>query len=157
MLPRFGLRLFLPREMDRVRFYGLGPGESYADKRRASSHGCYESAVREQHEDYLKPQENGSHADCDYVIVEGSGLSLAAVGEEPFCFNVSPYTQEELTEKQHSFELEESGYTVLCLDAAQTGIGSNSCGPRLEERYRLEPQGFDFRLRLVPRYREVRL
>ncbi len=156
MLPRFGLRLFLPREMDRVRFYGLGPGESYADKRRASSHGCYESPVWEQHEDYLKPQENGSHADCDYVIVEGGGLSLAAVGEEPFCFNVSPYTQEELTEKQHSFELTESGYTVLCLDAAQTGIGSNSCGPRLEERYRLEPEGFDFRLRLVPGYREER-
>lgn len=153
MLPRFGLRLFLPNGMDRVRFYGLGPGESYADKRRASSHGCYESTVGEQHEDYLKPQENGSHADCDYVIVEGDGLSLAAVGEETFCFNISPYTQEELTEKQHSFELEESGYTVLCLDAAQTGIGSNSCGPRLEERYRLEPRGFDFRLRLVPGYR----
>ena len=52
--------------------------------------------------------------------------------------NASHYTQEELTKKAHNFELEESGYTVLCLDARQSGIGTNSCGPELFEKYRMD-------------------
>ena len=63
MLPRFGLRLFLPKEMDQVSYYGLGPVESYIDKRRASWHDLFETSVEQLHEDYLRPQENGSHYD----------------------------------------------------------------------------------------------
>lgn len=69
-LPRFGLRLFLKKEYEGLKFYGLGPHESYVDKRRSCSHGLYESTVEEQHEDYLRPQENGSHTDCDYMVLE---------------------------------------------------------------------------------------
>ena len=56
---------------------------------------------------------------------------------ENFSFNASHYTQEELTEKQHNFELCPSDYTVLCIDERQSGIGSNSCGPMLLPKYRL--------------------
>ena len=149
MLPRFGLRLFLPGQMERVTYCGLGPMENYPDKRRAASHGRYETTVSALHEDYLRPQENGSHGDCDYMILEGGGVRLAAAGEQGFSFNASHYSQEELTAKGHSFELEESGCTVLCLDYAQSGVGSNSCGPELREAYRLEPEHIDFRLALT--------
>ena len=98
-LPRFGLRLFLPQELDQVRYYGCGPYESYADKHRASSHGAYASPVSRLHEDYIRPQENGSHFDCGYVTVQGGGLKLTAVSETAFSFNASLYTQEELTQK----------------------------------------------------------
>ena len=150
MLPRFGLRLFLDSKMDQIKYYGMGPMESYIDKHQSSYHGVFESTVRDMHEDYIRPQENGSHYDCDYVVASGANYSLAAVSEQPFSFNASVYTQEELTVKKHNFELDESGNVVLCLDYAQSGIGSNSCGPQLSKQYRLDASNFTFNMKLIP-------
>lgn len=149
-LPRFGVRLFLPKELGIVSYYGYGPVESYCDKHRASSHGLYTAKVAELHEDYIRPQENGSHYDCDHMVVSDGRSGLAAASEQPFSFNASVYTQEELEEKAHNFELKESGSTVLCLDHALNGIGSNSCGPEVMDKYRFDDARFCFRFTLVP-------
>lgn len=149
-LPRFGVRMFLPDNLENVSYYGYGPRESYRDKHRASSHGLYFAKVTELHEDYIRPQENGSHFDCDHVVVSDGWAGIAAASEHLFSFNVSVYTQEELEEKAHNFELEESGSTVLCLDYALNGIGSNSCGPKVMDQYRFDNARFCFRFTLVP-------
>ena len=149
MLPRFGVRMFLPKALSDVEYYGMGPMESYVDKHRAAYHGTFQSSVKDLHEDYLFPQENGSHYDCDHVLLSGEDIALAVAGDRPFSFNASLYTQEELTQKRHNFELEECGSTVLCIDAAQNGIGSNSCGPALNKMYRLEPEKLDLGFRIV--------
>lgn len=133
-LPRFGLRMFVNERMDDVTYFGYGPYESYADKHRASVKHLYSAKVDELHEDYIKPQENGSHFNCNYLNVSSACYGVEVTGEG-FCFNASKYTQEELTQKKHNFELEKSGSTVLCLDAFQNGIGSNSCGPKLNPLY----------------------
>lgn len=153
-LPRFGLRLFLPKAMSKVTYCGIGPAESYIDKKRAGFHGVFCGDVKDMHEDYIRPQENGSHHDCDYVIVEGRKVSLTAAGEKTFAFNVSEYTQEELTAKAHNYELEKSPYTVLCIDYRQSGIGSGSCGPERLEKYRLNEEKMDFKVRLKPELME---
>ena len=134
-LPRFGLRMFLPQCMSKVDYFGYGPFESYLDKRQASCKHLYHTTVKAMHENYLKPQENGSHHDCSFVQISGPAARLNVTGES-FSFNASPYTQEELTAKAHSFEIETCGSTVLCVDAMVAGIGSNSCGPQLDEKYR---------------------
>ena len=149
-LPRFGLRLFLDAAMDHLTYCGLGPHESYADKRRARSYGKYSATVADLHEDYIRPQENGSHDGCDYVVVAAGTRSITAVGPTTFSFNASPYTQEELTTKKHNVQLVPSGDTVWCLDYAQNGIGSNSCGPDVLEKYQLNAQEFEFELTLIP-------
>ncbi|MCD7954818.1 MAG: beta-galactosidase [Lachnospiraceae bacterium] len=145
-LPRFGVRLFLPESMERVSYYGLGPYENYQDKRRASYHGWFEETVDGLHEDYIFPQENGSRSDVSLVELQGEeeGHTLAVAAQRPFSFNASPYTQEELTEKGHNFELKKSGMTVLCLDYRQEGIGSNSCGPGVSEQYQFTEEAFTF-------------
>ena len=148
-LPRLGLRLFLPESMNQVDYYGLGPQESYIDKHRASYHGAFSADVVDLHEDYIRPQENGSHADCNKVLLSGGGLSLAAVGPTPFSFNASRYTQEELAARRRNTELTPSGSTVLCLDAAMAGIGSNSCGPALRPRYQVDSQELGMELHLL--------
>ena len=148
-LPRFGLRIFLPGQMNQVSYYGMGPEESYIDKCRASSHGRYSATVEALHEDYLKPQENGSHYDCDYVVVSGEERELRAYSDGTFSFNASMYTQEELTMKSHNYELKPCGSTVLNLDYRQNGIGSNSCGPRPQKKYRLDEETFTFTLKLM--------
>lgn len=135
-LPRFGIRMFLSSAMADAEYYGYGPYESYSDKHLASYVGCFKSSVADMHEDYIKPQENGSHYGCKYAKLSSPANSLEVYGK--FSFNASEYTQEELTRKRHNFELEKSGMTVLCLDYRQAGIGSNSCGPMLTEHEKLE-------------------
>jgi beta-galactosidase len=149
-LPRFGLRLFLPKNCNQVEYLGYGPYESYIDKRRASYIGKFASPVSAMHEDYIKPQENGSHYHCDYVTVTGEHGGLTAYSQVPFSFNASQYTQEELTQKKHNYELTPCGETVLCLDYRQSGIGSASCGPKLAEKYQLNELSFDFSINLKP-------
>lgn len=150
VFPRFGLRLFLDSKMESVEYYGMGPGESYCDKHQSTSHDIYCTNVADLHEDYINPQENGSHFDCSYVKIEGGGFGIAALSPDKISFNASFYTQEELTEKQHNFELQPSGSVVLCLDYAQNGIGSNSCGPRLLDKYRFDEKEFEFNIMLKP-------
>lgn len=150
-LPRFGLRLHLPKEAQNARYFGFGPYESYVDKRRASFLGLFETTASENHEDYLRPQENGSHFGCAWAEVTGNdgfGLRLASDGD--FSFQLSPYTQEGLTEKAHNYELQKAPGPVLCADFKQNGIGSNSCGPALLEKYAFQEREFSFGLRLIP-------
>ncbi len=146
ILPRFGLRLYLPKAQDQVRYYGYGPIESYVDKHQASWQGVFETTAMANHEDYIKPQENGSHWGTEWL--EAGGMRFT--GGEAFSFNVSPYTQEELTEKMHNYELAPCGETVLCVDYRLSGIGSNSCGPKLIEKYRFDEQKFVFELTIEP-------
>ena len=154
-LPRIGLRLFLSKNMDQVSYYGMGPGETYIDKHHSGRHGCYEGSAASMHEDYIRPQENGSHYDCDYVSVRGEdlGLTVACADKDTdrtFSFNISIFTQEELEQKRHNYELEPCGSTVLCIDHQMAGIGSKSCGPDLLPGYRVCAENYHFSFILKP-------
>ena len=84
------------------------------------------------------------------MALENDDLRLIAVGPEPFSFNVSHYTQEELTQKAHNYELNKCGSTVLCLDYRHNGIGSESCGPVLQKKYKLIDETISFAIRMIP-------
>lgn len=152
-LPRFGLRIFLPRAMEAVRYFGLGPHENYIDKCQSTWHGLFESTVEGLHEDYIMPQENGAHSDTRFLEVSGGGLALTVTGEragqsEGFSFNASPFSSEELTRAIRNVDLRPAGATVLSLDYQQNGIGSNSCGPDLLPQYRFDATEFTLKLTL---------
>ncbi len=196
-LPRFGLRLFLPKDYDRVTYLGYGPYESYIDKHRASRFGKFTADVDGMYVDYIKPQEHGSRFGCTSItlasqrsgqlavstvartpeqsaaasgalmpgqlaeasgarmsgqLAEASGArmsgQLAEASGQTFSFNASRYSQEELAGKGHNFELEKGDCTVLCVDYKMSGVGSNSCGPMLMEKYQLKEPEIDFRIRL---------
>ena len=149
-LPRFGVRMFLDKKLSAVRYFGMGPQESYCDKHQAASHGLYRADVGDLHEDYIRPQENGSHYDCEYVELNNSRYGIVASAEKAFSFNASYYTQEELEKKTHNYELTESDSVVFCVDYALNGIGSNSCGPVVLDQYRFDDVLFRFQFTLVP-------
>ena len=153
VLPRFGARMVLRKDMRNVNYIGMGPYESYIDKHHASWHGAFSASIDEMHEDYIMPQENGSHFDCSYVQISAPGAndgadrtshSIAMTSAVPFSMNASPYTAEELTNAAHNYELSESDKSVLCIDYRQNGIGSNSCGPELDEKYRFDEDEWEF-------------
>ena len=149
-LPRFGVRMFLDKKLSAVRYFGMGPQESYCDKHQAASHGLYQANVDDLHEDYIRPQENGSHYDCEYVELNNSRYGIVASAEKAFSFNASYYTQEELEKKTHNYELIESDSVVFCVDYALNGIGSNSCGPVVLDQYRFDDVLFRFQFTLIP-------
>ena len=136
LLPRFGIRMFVPKRFDSVEYFGYGPYESYADKHHASYMGNFSAAVSEMHEDYVRPQENSSHFNCEHMSFTDGSVRVRFDGL--FSFNASEYTQEELYTKAHNFELEKCESNVFCVDYKMAGIGSNACGPELAEKYRIE-------------------
>ena len=137
-LPRFGLRLMLEDGFHQAEYTGYGPGDSYIDKRRASWWGAFCEETDQARENHIKPQESGSHYGCTSLKVSSADAEMRVTAKAPFSFNFSRYTQEKLTAKRHHYELQPSPWAVLCLDAQMAGVGSNSCGPALDEAYQVK-------------------
>ncbi|WP_207775008.1 glycoside hydrolase family 2 TIM barrel-domain containing protein [Pasteurella langaaensis] len=138
-LPRFGLRFFLPKQLNKAHYFGYGDAESYIDKYHLARLGHYAVDISHYEMPYLKPQENNSHYGTHFVSLE----SFTIMADQPFSFNLLPYSQEEMTEKVHCYELHECASTVLCVDYKMSGIGSNSCGPVLKPQYRFNETEFN--------------
>ncbi|MCH5294056.1 MAG: DUF4981 domain-containing protein [Treponema sp.] len=142
-LPRIGLRLFVDKSFSTADYFGYGPSESYIDKHQASYAGFFSADISGMHEPYIRPQENSSHYGCRSLKVQGKGCEISfsarTIDDLPrnFSFNASEYTQEELWSKRHDFELEKSECNIICVDYAMAGVGSNSCGPALAQKYRI--------------------
>ena len=141
-LPRFGLRLFMDKSFSDVEYYGYGATESYIDKHQATYKGVFKQQISDMHEDYIKPQENSSHFGCEYLQISSGRLQVLVQSENDYCFNASEYAQEELANKAHNYQLEKSGYSVICIDCKQSGVGSTSCGPYLHEGYQFNEKNF---------------
>ncbi|MBR5364880.1 MAG: DUF4981 domain-containing protein [Clostridia bacterium] len=149
--PRFGVRLTMPEGAEQMAYFGYGPMESYADKRLASRLDEFRSTVTENYEPYVFPQENSSHWGCRWADVHTvAGHGFLFTSGEPFSFNASHFSPEQLTEKRHHYELEREPETTVILDCRQSGIGSNSCGPQLAEEYRFQETEFTCSVTIRP-------
>ncbi|MFD0588974.1 glycoside hydrolase family 2 TIM barrel-domain containing protein [Paenibacillus sp. GCM10027627] len=156
MLPRIGWQLEVPLELRQAAWYGRGPGESYADSKRASSVGVYRSTVKELEFPYIFPQENGNRTDVRWVTLHddrGTGLMAAGVSTE-INFSAHPYTTEDLDAAKHRYELKERDFISWNLDWKHLGLGSNSCGPGQLPPYQVKPEPFKFGLQLKPYHAE---
>ncbi len=156
-LPRLGVQLGLPSEFDRFAWYGLGPHASYPDRRESVKLGLYSGSVQEQFENYIRPQENGSKSGVRWAALtnaRGLGVFTAVqpLGAAPPLFSVSVhrYTDEDLTQARHTSDLVPRPEIILHLDAAQGGLGSQSCGPGPLPQYLLQPSETRFCVRMTP-------
>ena len=136
-LPRFGIRLFVPKSFNSVEYFGYGPYESYIDKHQANYVGNFSALIEDMYEDYIRPQENSSHYGCKHMTVTDGETRIKFTASEDFSFNASEYTQEELAAKRHNFELQKCESNIICIDSKMAGVGSNACGPELAPAYRL--------------------
>ena len=143
-LPRFGVQLKLNKSYENVNYFGFGPYESYLYKNLSFYLGNFNSTVSEMHEDYIKPQENGSHHFCRNISINNEHEKIQVFSENDFAFNASHYSVNQLTTVNHNFELNEEDATYLIIDYKQSGIGSNSCGPELDQRYQLNEKEFSY-------------
>ncbi|OZB90923.1 glycoside hydrolase family 2 TIM barrel-domain containing protein [Paenibacillus sp. XY044] len=154
-LPRFGLRAVMPVGSEEVEYFGLGPHASYVDKRQSVRVGKYLLRVDDMFEPYIMPQENGSRYGTEWAMVTSElGMGLAFHGNAPFSFNASHYLPQDLEEAAHLHQLVKRKETIVHLDYKMSGVGSNSCGPELLEKYRLDEREFEFSIRLRPVFKE---
>ncbi len=150
ILPRFGVRLTMPEGNEHLTYFGYGPFESYRDKRLASRLGLFETTATENYEPYVFPQENGAHDGCYHATVcNTAGQGLLILGSD-FSISCSHYSPEQLTKVSHRHLLTPEPETTVIVDYRQSGIGSNSCGPDLDEAYRLSEKEIRFSFRLLP-------
>lgn len=145
VLPRFGIRLFLNNTLENVEYFGKGPYDSYCDKQQSAYYDLFNTTVSDMYENYIRPQENGNHLGTRYMTLNGENMTFGATAvNKPFNFSALHFSQENLQNTLHGFELKKEPYTVLCLDYAQNGIGSQSCGPKMRPKYSFNEEKFNF-------------
>jgi beta-galactosidase/evolved beta-galactosidase subunit alpha len=149
--PRLGVQVRLPRRILQARWYGLGPGESYADTCTGVRMGEWQAGLDDLFTDYVVPQENGNRSGTRWVqVADLAGAGLRIDGMAPFNYSLHRYDTVDLERAMHPYALPERDFVTLNLDVAQNGIGSNSCGPEVLPKYRLMPAPFHFVWQLCP-------
>ena len=150
-LPRIGIFMKGNKELQKTKWYGLGPGESYPDSKSASSMGIYDSTVDDLQTRYLYPQENGHRENVKWFGLYADQDGLLCKMEKPLGWNLSNYSDESLEIAQHPYEIEEAEDVLIHLDYLHSGLGSNSCGEEQQEKYKVKLQNFSmtFTLQVV--------
>lgn len=136
---RFGIEFAIDKKYSNFSYIGFGPYESYIDKNIACEYGYYCANANQNYDNnYIMPQESGSHHACKYLKVENL---FEVTAENPFSCSVNPFTTAQLRDAKHNFELNSNNFVNVCIDLAMRGVGSNSCGPDLPERYEIDKAG----------------
>lgn len=155
-LPKIGLQAAIAGDLDRVAWYGLGPGESYVDSREAAWTDLHRSTVDAMYVPYVYPQDYGNRSDVRWATLRRpAGVGLLVEGEQPFSFSARRYADATIEAAGHTTDLVADPDITLNLDHAHLGLGSASCGPPIPDRYRVLPEPFDFTLHMSPIHRDV--
>ncbi len=158
-LLRFGMRLRMPKEYDRIDYYGRGPGENYADRKESALLGHYRQTVNEQFYPYIRPQETGTKSDVRRWLQHNAGRKgIEIVASQPFSASALHYSQESLDEglekqQAHSQEVKPDEGVWLCIDGAQAGLGCiDSWGAWPLPEYRLPYGDRSFTFKITPKF-----
>lgn len=151
MLPKIGMQMKVNKKLDNVKYRGLGPNENYVDSKEAAKLGVYKTSVDELFTNYVKPQANGNHMDCDYAsLTDDRGMGLVVSTHETFNFSASYYDDSDLEKAAHPNTLVKNDYIVVNVDYKQNAIGSNSCGQSQLDKYRTKVETFNYSFKLTP-------
>ena len=150
-MPEFGMLFKFNADYDNLEWYGLGPEETYADRKRGGKLGIYRNKVADNMAKYLVPQECGNKEDVRYAkLTDYRGRGILFTGDE-LSFSALPYTPHELENASHIYELPEVHYTVVRVAMAQMGVGGDdSWGSPVHPEYHIDvnkPLEFTFRFR----------
>ena len=135
----FGMMFKLDADYDTVKWYGLGPQETYEDRQHGGKYGVYENKVADNIAEYLVPQESGNKCRVRYAkVMDKKGRGMLFFGDE-LSFSALPYTPHELENAAHHFELPPVHYTVVRVAKKQMGVGGDdSWGAHTHPEYLLD-------------------
>jgi beta-galactosidase len=145
-LPRVGVGLQMPGEFDQLEWFGMGPHESYVDRKRGTLIGRFSGSVREQYVPYILPQENGNKTDVSYFSLANEFCKVVFISDSLMQFSAHDYTAEDLFGCYHTNEVEDviTDKTIVTIDHLQRGLGTASCGPETLEKHTITPGTYRF-------------
>ncbi|MBE3084874.1 MAG: glycoside hydrolase family 2, partial [Bacteroidetes bacterium] len=153
VLARIGVRMFLDKKFDQATYFGRGPMENYADRKRGFDVGIYKSTVKEQLTPYEKPMDCGNHEDVRWAkVTTASGNGLMAQSDSTLLkVSMLPYSDEEMDKVEYRIDLPQSSATVFCISHLTLGVGTAGCGPRPLPQYIVyaAPTSFTYTIRLL--------
>lgn len=150
-LPRFGYVFEFDPTFNKVAYFGRGETEAYEDRKLCSPVGFYRADAESMNYMYPKPQECGSHTDSRFVCVSDGKTGYMFDSESDFSFCVSEYAADEF--KPYAWQMKRSGKIFVHIDYRMSGVGSNSCGPRIDEKYLITERNFYFSFN-IRKYKE---
>jgi len=141
-LPRFGFTFEFDKAFNNVAYFGRGKNENYEDRNLSAPISFYIDSADKMNYMYPRPQESGSRSGVMFISVSDGNTGYMFDSDTPFSFNVSPYAQDSYM--PHSFEMQKSGKIFVNIDYRMAGLGSNSCGPRIADKYLITEKEFTF-------------
>lgn len=151
LIPRIGMTMTLSKDYDHFSWFGRGPQESYVDRKESAIVGIYRGSVADQFEPYIIPQENGNKTETRWAaLVNENGDGLLVAAKSLMDVSVMHYTQKNLTDALHTYDLEEIDGTVVNIDYGQSGLGNGSCGPDQLDKYCMKSELVEFGYIIVP-------
>ena len=152
-LARLGITFTVGQEYNNLSWYGLGPWDSYPDRKCALHTGRWNSTIDEQYTHYPRPQESGNHEEVSELTLtdkKGKGIRITAL-ENTFSFSALPYTAVHLNETAHDCDLKKHDRTILTINSVMLGLGNSSCGPGvLKEHSVFKNKDYTSRVRITP-------
>lgn len=149
-LRRAGLVCCIDSTFSNVNYYGKGPWENYNDRDDAALFGRYSSTVDNMMERYIKPQTNGERAVYEVSLTDNSGRGITISSDKLFFYSGNFYTDEDLMNTNHQWELKKRPYLYIHLDGKHRGLGNASCGPPTLPQYCIPNEPVNYMLRLAP-------
>jgi beta-galactosidase len=154
---RFGMQVQMPDSYVQSIYYGRGPVENYVDRNNAAFIGKYKQNVDEQFYSYIRPQETGTKTDIRWwkqVTKGGFGLQFtsdAAFSASALNYSIASLDDGVDKDQRHPADVDKAGYTNLCIDKMQMGLGCvNSWGALPLEKYRLPYGDYEFNFLITP-------
>ena len=150
-LARLGLTMALKAGNEQVEWLGRGPFENYPDRKTAAFIGRYQNQVSTMDVPYMRPQSMGNREDTRWLkLTNKQGLGLVILSDDHLSFSTSHYTEQDLRQAKHPFELKARPETILNLDYAVRGLGNGSCGPITLPQYEVKKEPAHFSFTLLP-------
>lgn len=144
-LPRLGVQFMLSEGIETCEWYGMGPHESYCDRKAGNWISRFSSTVIEQYVPYILPQSHGNHTDVRWLTLSHkSGHQIHLTFPEPLNISVSHFTDQDLESARHTVDLTPREETIVNIDYKQRGLGNAACGPDALEKYRIYPGRYYF-------------
>ena len=139
-MPEFGMLFKMDADYDRVKWYGLGPDETYSDRKKGARLGIYEGKVSDQMAAYLRPQECGNKEEVRYLTVtDEDGAGLMFYSDKAMSASALPYTPHEIENARHAYELPVSHHTIVRTLLSQMGVGGDdSWGAPVHPEFHLD-------------------
>jgi beta-galactosidase len=148
---RVGTVLEVVPGLDQLDWFGTGPHETYPDRKRGGAVGDWHSTVAEQYVPYIRPQENGGHADVRWMdLLDENARGLRIGLARPGQVSATHFRAADLAAATHDVELQPRPETIVHLDVAHRGLGTASCGPDTLPEYRIGAGTYRWTWSLLP-------